>query len=220
MSITTALQEKLTDTEIRRSISIASFPEPPGVRKRIATISNKSSPPQASPVETGLNKTDSASTTLMSGGTSRLIRLRIGEDLPSGGTAIPNHSPGQSNGQGTTAIPAVDRSKETENYVAANSPASRSSSAQDSCSTSATTFEDVDDGRRGREEANHDSLDGMPSVKTKETKGNVIVSVRVRPDAGGNGENKSEGEWMVDGRRSLVAYRGREGGDYYYGELV
>lgn len=220
MSITTALQEKPTDTEIRRSISIASFPEPPGVRRRIATIPNKSSPPQASPLENGLNKTDSAGTTLMSGGTSRLKRLRIAEDPPSAGIAVPNHSPGQSNGHGTASIPAVDRSKETDNPVTANSPASRSSSAQDSCSTSATTFEDVDDGRRGREEPNHDSFDGMPSMKTKETKGNVIVSVRVRPDAGGNGDKKSEGEWMVDGRRSLVAYRGREGGDYYYGELA
>lgn len=53
---------------------------------------------------------------------------------------------------------------------------------------------------------------------SKEAKGNVLVSVRVRPDVGGTGE-KSEGEWMVDGRRSLVAYRGRERGDYYYGML-
>ncbi|KAL2126845.1 hypothetical protein VTI74DRAFT_141 [Chaetomium olivicolor] len=47
-------------------------------------------------------------------------------------------------------------------------------------------------------------------------KGNVIVSVRVRPDPGGGGDNRVEGEWMVDGRKSLIAYRGREGGDYYY----
>jgi centromeric protein E len=49
-------------------------------------------------------------------------------------------------------------------------------------------------------------------------KGNVIVSVRVRPDAGGN-DNKADGEWMVDGRKSLISYRGKEGGDYYYGEV-
>ena len=29
----------------------------------------------------------------------------------------------------------------------------------------------------------------------------------------------ADGEWMVDGRRSLVAYRGREGGDYHYGKF-
>jgi hypothetical protein len=58
------------------------------------------------------------------------------------------------------------------------------------------------------------------SPNTPEVKGNVIVSVRVRPDAGGDGpgSNKTDGEWMVDGRRSLVAYKGREGGDYYYGK--
>lgn len=44
----------------------------------------------------------------------------------------------------------------------------------------------------------------------------MIVSVRVRPDAGGDAPAKTDGEWMVDGRRSLVAYKGREGGDYYY----
>ena len=55
------------------------------------------------------------------------------------------------------------------------------------------------------------------SSKPPEGKGNVIVSVRVRPDAGSNEASKTGGEWMVDGRRSLVAYRGKEGGDYYYG---
>jgi centromeric protein E len=48
----------------------------------------------------------------------------------------------------------------------------------------------------------------------KDNKGNVIVSVRVRPEAGG--DSKPEGEWMVDGRRSLISYNGREGGDYRY----
>jgi hypothetical protein len=48
-------------------------------------------------------------------------------------------------------------------------------------------------------------------------KGNVVVSVRVRPDAAGN-ENKADGEWMVDGRKSLISYRGKEGGDYFYGK--
>lgn len=54
---------------------------------------------------------------------------------------------------------------------------------------------------------------------TKDAKGNVVVSVRVRPDAGGGDGEKVEGEWMVDGRRSLVSYKGREGGEYIYGML-
>jgi centromeric protein E len=96
-------------------------------------------------------------------------------------------------------------------------PQSRSSSAQDSYSNSATTLDDSGDGPRGRETMGDSSHD-KHSSKLPEGKGNVIVSVRVRPDAGANGSSKTEcGEWMVDGRRSLVAYRGKEGGDYYYG---
>lgn len=52
--------------------------------------------------------------------------------------------------------------------------------------------------------------------KGKEHKGNVTVSVRVRPDTSNHDPSATEGEWMVDGRRSLVAYRGKEGGDYVY----
>ena len=59
-------------------------------------------------------------------------------------------------------------------------------------------------------------MGGKGALKT-DGKGNVIVSVRVRPDAAGN-DGKADGEWMVDSRKSLIAYRGKEGGDYYYGE--
>ncbi|RYP54174.1 hypothetical protein DL768_000953 [Monosporascus sp. mg162] len=47
-------------------------------------------------------------------------------------------------------------------------------------------------------------------------KGNVIVSVRVRPDSAGNQGKTEGGEWTVEGRKSVISYRGREGGDYYY----
>ncbi|ROW18092.1 hypothetical protein VPNG_00062 [Cytospora leucostoma] len=47
-----------------------------------------------------------------------------------------------------------------------------------------------------------------------DSKGNVVVSVRVRPDA--DGQDRSDGEWQVDNRRALIGYRGKEGGDYYY----
>lgn len=87
-------------------------------------------------------------------------------------------------------------------------PQSRSSSAQDSYSTSATTYDDPAD-------ATGTSTFDKRISKGLDGKGNVIVSVRVRPDLGGN-NSKPEGEWMVDGRKSLIAYRGREGGDYFY----
>lgn len=85
---------------------------------------------------------------------------------------------------------------------------SRSSSAQESCSTSATTYEETED-------ANATSKTG---AKTKEAKGNVIVSVRVRPDAGGNEASRSGSEWGTDARKGLISYKGKEGGDYHYGK--
>jgi centromeric protein E len=96
-------------------------------------------------------------------------------------------------------------------------PHSRSSSANGSYSTSATTFEDADDESRGRvKEPDDVAVDSKRNSKGKEMKGNVIVSVRVRPDPSGQDKSQTEGEWMVDGRRALIAYRGKEGGDYHY----
>lgn len=97
-------------------------------------------------------------------------------------------------------------------------PQSRSSSAQGSYSTSATTIEEDGDEGRGRTKETDDttSANKRDSKAGKESKGNVLVSVRVRPDVGQQDSASNEGEWMVDGRRSLVAYRGKEGGDYHY----
>ncbi|KAL2757545.1 hypothetical protein ACRALDRAFT_2098731 [Sodiomyces alcalophilus JCM 7366] len=97
-------------------------------------------------------------------------------------------------------------------FSVSSPPQSRSSSAQDSYSTSATTYDDLADGAASRSAG--DASEKRSS--RADGKGNVLVSVRVRPDAGGNENNKAEGEWMVDGRRSLISYRGREGGDYHY----
>lgn len=79
-------------------------------------------------------------------------------------------------------------------------------------------MEDASDelGDRGRTRRTSSASKGRrESEGGKDIKGNVLVSVRVRPDAGSE-ENRPEGEWMVDGRRSLISYRGREGGDYRY----
>jgi centromeric protein E len=96
-------------------------------------------------------------------------------------------------------------------------PQSGDSSVDESYNTDDTIFEDleVDPGVRGRKK----SMDSKRSSETAKDngKGNVIVSVRVRPDTGGGDANSEDGEWMVDGRRSLISYRGREGGDHIYG---
>jgi centromeric protein E len=119
-------------------------------------------------------------------------------------------TPSLLNGSGDgKSIPSGAGARHSEGGISIPSPAqSRSSSAQDSYSTSATTFEETDDAQP----------ESKRSSRAKEGKGNVIVGVRVRPDSAGNDTVKADGEWMVDGRRSLVAYRGREGGNYYYGE--
>ena len=116
-----------------------------------------------------------------------------------------------SSGEGKS-IPSV-RTSEGQ-FSIPSPPQSRSSSAQGSYSTSATTFEDTEDPSREAEASTSDTRQGRGKTVNK---GNVLVSVRVRPDAAGQDTAKADGEWMVDGRRSLVAYRGREGGDYYFG---
>ncbi|KAK6842120.1 centromeric E [Apiospora arundinis] len=69
---------------------------------------------------------------------------------------------------------------------------------------------------------NSDGLITRPPTNDKriskgiDGKGNVVVSVRVRPDANASGQGQVDGEWMVDGRKSLVSYRGKDGGDYHY----
>jgi centromeric protein E len=97
-------------------------------------------------------------------------------------------------------------------------PQSRSSSAQDSYSTSATQYDDVGEGTSQKRDTSLDLAGASQSLKA-DGRGNVLVSVRVRPDAAGSDQNKPEGEWMVDGRKSLIAYHGKEGGDYVYGSF-
>jgi len=95
-------------------------------------------------------------------------------------------------------------------------PQSRTSSAQGSYATSATTIEDIgDDETRGRTES-ADAGAGEGSSAQKDGKGNVVVSVRVRPDVGAK-DSKQETEWEVNGKRALLAYKGRDGGEFYYG---
>lgn len=49
-----------------------------------------------------------------------------------------------------------------------------------------------------------------------EGQGNVVVSVRVRPDTSA-GKERNDADWVVDPRKSSILYRGKEGGDHHYG---
>lgn len=214
----TVAEGSSTEKETRRSVSIANFPQPPKVRK------------------TGLDsKYSTATHSLMSEATaqskedSRVGSLRI-KRLK---TKASTDGPGQMYSGGSTltllngsgdgkAISGISKTGASNDLASLRSPPhSRSSSAQESYSTSATTFEDTDE-KKAREEGDVSWKDGSKRRGSgrgeHEGKGNVIVSVRVRPDAGA--EKSSSKDWMVDSRQSLVAYRGREGGEYYYGKSV
>ncbi|KAL2000591.1 hypothetical protein VTN02DRAFT_2876 [Thermoascus thermophilus] len=189
------------DKTLRRTISIASFPQPPKPGNRLSTASTisgisstKGSPSDLVNPATPTGSLRSKKQSRLSNGTLSSYRSSKTPSLLNGsgdGISIPN-GPGTRDSEGQFSIPSPTLS--------------RSSSAQGSYSTSATTFDDADD-------AAGNSKGGS---KSKESKGNVIVSVRVRPDNASGDSSKTEGEWMVDGRRSLISYRGKESGDYYY----
>lgn len=197
---------------MRRSVSIASFPQPPKVGRRLAADPKSGS--------SSLDSHQRASEISNSPRISTSI-LKVKKSKPPAEAPLlytPSGAPSLLNGSGDgKAISGAAGARGSDGLNSLLSPSqSRSSSAQGSYSTSATTFEDVDENaRRAREEAVDVGRDSRRHSVSKEVKGNVLVSVRVRPDVGG-ASDKSEGEWMVDGRRSLVAYRGRERGDYYY----
>ncbi|KAL2783895.1 kinesin motor domain-containing protein [Aspergillus keveii] len=168
------------DKSLRRTISIAAFPQPPRPGSRPGTASSMNGP--------GLQSSGS-------------VKSKRGS-RPSMGAVSQRSSKTHS------LLSAGGDAKSISHADLEGSPSqSRSSSAEGSYSTSATTFEDGDDSA-GASKSN---------AKIKEIKGNVIVSVRVRPNV--NGEGSANSEWVVDGRRGLLAYNGKEGGDYYYDNL-
>ncbi|KAI0890624.1 kinesin-domain-containing protein [Annulohypoxylon maeteangense] len=167
---------------IRKTVSINSFPQPPSRTSLPSPLSGAVTPSRKS-------RTPQP--------TSKMAHM---------GSGVPSLLNGS--GEGKSLLGGAG-ARNSDGLISISSPPqSRSSSAQDSYSTSATTYDDLAD-TSGTSTVDKRSSKGM------EGKGNVIVSVRVRPDAGSS-NGSPEGEWMVDGRRSLVAYRGREGGDYYY----
>jgi centromeric protein E len=171
---------------LRKTVSINSFPHPPKGDYRVSSL-----PPSP----------------LSGGGLSVSTPLRKSRTP----TATPKAS------HMTSSLPSLLNGtaegksvRNSDALISVGSPTqSRSSSAQDSYSTSATTYDDPADGAAS-------SVADRRTSKGPDGKGNVIVSVRVRPDAASN-DGRAEGEWMVDGRKSLVSYRGKEGGDYFYG---
>ncbi|KAL2439192.1 Kinesin-related protein 11 [Exophiala dermatitidis] len=197
---------------VRKTVSIGSFPQPPNAATRPPTSGSTTS------VASSKKRTSDSN-----GSTSQApsIKPRKSSKANAAASFRAPQTPSLLNSAGdgmTVSAKAGYRISDAQSSVH-SPPQSRSSSANGSYSTNATTIEEGDeDTSRGRTSNVEDSTPGMKqNPKGKETKGNVIVSVRVRPDPGSQtGHQSDDGEWMVDGRRALVAYRGREGGDYHY----
>ncbi|KAL9620784.1 MAG: hypothetical protein Q9160_004684 [Pyrenula sp. 1 TL-2023] len=205
------------DKTVRKVISIASFPQPPS-----ALVSPTSRPTTASGLNTVAStrkRPSDALASTYSGSSAGSIRAPKSGLARSGsyrGPQVPSLLNGSGDGKSVTSAQG-HRASESQLSVS-SPPQSRTSSAQGSYSTSATTFEDTDEAHRGHDDIETMTSESRQASKRKESKGNVLVSVRVRPDAPGNENARNAGEWMVDGRNSLVSHRGKEGGDYIYGE--
>ncbi|KAH7022852.1 kinesin motor domain-containing protein [Ilyonectria destructans] len=172
---------------IRKSVSINSFPQPPRGDTR---------PSGVPPSPRGSEKSRPARKSMASNKDSIYSSF---------GSSTPSFLNGSADGKSITSV------RMSDGLISVSSPPqSRSSSAQDSYSTSATTYDDPAEGSAQKSDSSADK-----SALKADGKGNVLVSVRVRPDAGNN-SGHPEGEWMVDGRKSLISYRGKDGGDHFY----
>ncbi|KAF7196031.1 Kinesin-like protein [Pseudocercospora fuligena] len=206
---------------LRKTTSIGSFPLPPKGGPRVTSL-----PPSPLSASTSSNEQQNARPTQpktkRDSSKHRSAESGLKKSKPrSSGYGLRARasqgglggSPSLLNGTGDSNLISSGRGTRVSDSLLSipSPPESRSSSANGSYQTDATEVEDH--GERGRSRK-------MSSTEKRESggkdiKGNVIVSVRVRPDAGSDGD-RPEGEWMVDGRRSLISYRGREGGDYRY----
>ncbi|KAG5941756.1 hypothetical protein E4U60_007692 [Claviceps pazoutovae] len=185
---------------LRKTVSISSFPHPPRGDNRCSSL-----PPSP-----------------LAGEKSRSRKSKTSKDLSHLTYSPSTPSLLNASGEGKS----ISSARISDGLISISSPPqSRSSSAQDSYSTSATTYDDLAEGSGSK----HDSGIAVSDKRASKSdgRGNVVVSVRVRPDNNTNSSSSSsnhdnttqsnpEGEWMVDGRKSLIAYKGKEGGDYIY----
>ncbi|KAH8698256.1 kinesin motor domain-containing protein [Talaromyces proteolyticus] len=198
------------DRSLRRTVSIASFPQPPKASSRLSTASVSSSTSQVTS-----NMRGSPDLVKSATGTarkqSRLSTATTSSNRGSKASSLHNNS---NDGK---SVPNLAGIKDYEGQISLSSPPqSRSSSAQGSYSTSATTFDENEDAEHRGSDTKDSAISGKKGIRSKEVKGNVIVSVRVRPDNGAQEGSRADGEWMVDGRRSLIGFKGKENYDYFY----
>ncbi|KAL5121820.1 Kinesin-like protein kip2 [Pleosporales sp. CAS-2024a] len=192
---------------LRKTVSIGAFPQPPRYIGKSAPNSplSASTTPGGDVVDQRLSSVSRASVPSRNNSLKKPRMSNIGGArglLPKS----PLSPPSLLNGSADSV--AVD----TAHVSLPSPPQSRNSSPQGSYATSATTFDEGggDDDVKGRMD-NKAASNSLP----KDGKGNVLVSVRVRPDVGAK-DSKQEMEWDVDNKQALIAYKGREGGNYTY----
>jgi centromeric protein E len=216
-STSVALTPNGPEKSLRRTVSIAAFPQPPKSNARLSTASSISSSashlPSAKRSSPDLVKPVSSAGSVKVRKQSRVSASTTGSYRNSKTPSLLNNS-----GEGKSILNGFG-TRDSEGQFSIPSPTqSRSSSAQGSYSTSATTFDDTEDAERHGLDGGEPAGSVKKTARPKEAKGNVIVSVRVRPDTGAADGCRTEGEWMVDGRRSLIAFKGKESYDYLYGK--
>lgn len=177
---------------LRKSVSINSFPQPPGRASSLPP-----SPLAAEPTRQSSSLRRSKATTQST--------FNLGGSTPS----LLNGS-----GEGKSVAAGAGLRMSDGLISVSSPPQSRSSSAQDSYSTSATTYDDPTDPNGDTRPASSGDA-GQEKCKF-DGKGNVVVSVRVRPDPTGNDNPR---DWSVEPKRSQISHHGKDSGDYYYGEL-
>jgi centromeric protein E len=195
---------------LRKTVSIGAFPQPP----KYTGKSSPNSPLSASStlggelVDRRLSSVSKASVPSRNSSLKKPRTSNIGGArglLPRSPLSPPSLLHG-----GADSVPV-----DTAHLSLPSPPQSRNSSPQGSYATSVNTFEDAgQDDMRGRPESKRGS-----SSLPKDGKGNVLVSVRVRPDSGAK-DSKQEQEWEVDNKQAQISYRGREGGDFIYGKVT
>ena len=210
-----------TDRTLKKAISYASFPQPPkSVSRTISYVHSATAPATPSSEKPPRRSLGDTNGSRIGNGAVRK-KPRLSNDTAFK-LATMNGKPSLLNGSGEGKSVVLDGGpgkRGSDGLLSLPSRGhSRSSSAEGSYSTSATTFEDVEESARRKESSDDGSRISPHRKGNGDGKGNVVVSVRIRPDVSNKGENKSMGEWMVDGQRSLVGFRGREGGDYFYGK--
>lgn len=171
---------------LRKTISVGSFPQPP---KGISSRTNASGPSPLSAAASVASHPDGLPTDRRSSSSSLTV--------PSGDSTMR-----------TRSASAKSRQSLLRSPHAMPSPQTRTPSAGSNLQTVDTPGSEGNDA--------HDAGKDTADKTSNESKGNVVVSVRVRPQAG-TADDVNHGDWDLDGRRGSITYSGKEGGQFTSG---